>query len=269
MKIVLKKTIVIIACCMMSTIILAEEKHIKLMFIGNAQGIYYKGALQGLEEANLQGQFLEQSYEMTTLTADEYSASATTGAQAIIVAADRSTLLKISRENPGVSIFNINLSDDDLRYQCLANVLHVIPSDKMLADAKAQWNKKHPGNTATAQAWHPDFVKFAGRDLNKRFLKTHGLKMDSGAWAGWAAVKMFTDTVAREDLTDPAKLLSQLKSNLTFDGQKGISMDFRPTGQLRQPVLLVENDEIVGEAPVRGVAKPPTVDSLGILDCQK
>ena len=93
--------------------------------------------------------------------------------------------------------------------------------------------------------------------------------MDDYAWAGWAAVKMITDTVARENFTEADKLLAYLKSSLTFDGQKGINMNFRPTGQLRQPILLVENDEIVSEAPVRGVAKPPTVDSLGILDCSK
>ena len=31
---------------------------------------------------------------------------------------------------------------------------------------------------------------------------------------------------------------------------------------------LVENDKIVAEAPIRGVAKPPTLDSLGILECE-
>ena len=45
-------------------------------------------------------------------------------------------------------------------------------------------------------------------------------------------------------------------------------MNFRKNGQLRQLILLVENDKIITEAPVRGVAKPPTLDSLGILDCK-
>jgi len=46
-------------------------------------------------------------------------------------------------------------------------------------------------------------------------------------------------------------------------------MNFRETGQLRQPILLVEGDKIVAEAPVRGIAKPPTLDSLGLLSCEK
>ena len=63
-------------------------------------------------------------------------------------------------------------------------------------------------------------------------------------------------------------LLEYLKNELTFDGQKGSNMNFRKNGQLRQLILLVENDKIITEAPVRGVAKPPTLDSLGILDCK-
>ncbi len=93
--------------------------------------------------------------------------------------------------------------------------------------------------------------------------------MDDYSWAGWAAVKMTSDTVARNNITEPAALLNYLKTELSFDGQKGIGMDFRETGQLRQPVLVIEDDKIVAEAPVRGVAKPPTVDSLGIVNCPK
>jgi hypothetical protein len=62
-------------------------------------------------------------------------------------------------------------------------------------------------------------------------------------------------------------MLNYLKNELSFDGQKGSDMNFRITGQLRQLILLVENDKIVTEAPIRGVAKPPTLDSLGILEC--
>ncbi|MDX1519370.1 MAG: hypothetical protein R3318_04555, partial [Gammaproteobacteria bacterium] len=196
--------------------------------MGSTTDTAYKGALQGLEEANLQGEFLGQSYEMSVLSAADYTASALSGVQAAVVAADAETLLRIGRENPGLPVLNVSLTDDDLRYRCLGNVLHVIPSDKMLRDAEAQWRKKKPESKAMARAWHPDFVKFAARDLNKRFLKNHAVKMDDRAWAGWAAVKMVTDTVARQDLKDRAALLTYLRTKLAFDGQKGLSMDFRP-----------------------------------------
>jgi hypothetical protein len=91
--------------------------------------------------------------------------------------------------------------------------------------------------------------------------------MDDYSWAGWAAVKMTSDTVARTQITNSKEMLNYLKNELSFDGQKGSDMNFRITGQLRQLILLVENDKIVTEAPIRGVAKPPTLDSLGILEC--
>jgi hypothetical protein len=47
----------------------------------------------------------------------------------------------------------------------------------------------------------------------------------------------------------------------------GTDMNFRPTGQLRQPLLLVEDGKIAGEAPVRGVADD--LDSLGNVECEK
>ena len=93
--------------------------------------------------------------------------------------------------------------------------------------------------------------------------------MNDHSWAGWAAVKMTSDTVARTEITDPKKMLSYLKSDLSFDGQKGSDMNFRKNGQLRQLILLVENDKVIAEAPIRGVAKPPTLDSLGVIECTK
>ena len=99
--------------------------------------------------------------------------------------------------------------------------------------------------------------------------KNYKIPMDDNSWAGWAAVKMTSDAVARTKISGPQEMLLYLKTKLTFDGQKGIDMNFRETGQLRQPILLVENGKILAEAPVRGIAKPPTLDSLGILNCQK
>ena len=46
-------------------------------------------------------------------------------------------------------------------------------------------------------------------------------------------------------------------------------MSFRETGQLRQPLLLVDGDRIVGEAPVRGVVDTTYLDSLGVPFCPK
>ena len=89
------------------------------------------------------------------------------------------------------------------------------------------------------------------------------------AWAGWAATKLLSDTIARTGSTDADALAEILSSDLAFDGQKGITMSFRNTGQLRQPILLIENDAIVAEAPVRGIVDSSNLDSVGLADCLK
>ena len=164
-------------------------------------------------------------------------------------------------------VFNLTDESDDLRRNCIANILHIAPSNKMKSDALKQLEIKKPASKANAQAWHYSFVKFAARDLNKRFKKNFQVKMNDHSWAGWAAVKMTSDTVARTQITSPDDMLKYLKNELSFDGQKGSDMNFRVTGQLRQLIILVENDKIITEAPIRGIAKPPSLDSLGILEC--
>jgi hypothetical protein len=78
---------------------------------------------------------------------------------------------------------------------------------------------------------------------------------------------MTADSAVRESITNSVALLNHLKTNLSFDGQKGLNMNFRETGQLRQLILIVENNELKGEAPVRGVSND--IDSLGIRECIK
>jgi hypothetical protein len=56
---------------------------------------------------------------------------------------------------------------------------------------------------------------------------------------------------------------------MAFDGQKGVPHTFRDTGQLRQPLLLVEAGKLVGEAPVPGVVDTNDLDSLGLTSCKQ
>jgi hypothetical protein len=234
-------------------------------YAGLAGQSAYLGVAQGLAEANLQGQFLGQRYVLHQQPAKE----TTSPLSAIFVAADADALKRLSAQHPNTPIFNLTLDDEALRAECLPNVLHIPPSRRMKEGALAQWRKLHPESKVAAQSWHPDFKKYAAEQLNRRFLKAQGRPMDDAAWAGWAAVKMLTDTIARLQVTDPAKLLEYLKTALQFDGQKGVDMNFRPTGQLRQVLFLVENGQVVGEAPVKGVVDPQDLDSLGPSGCPK
>lgn len=243
----------------------AAALDIAFLYVGPEDDTALSGARQGLAEANLQGTFLGQNYRLEVRAPG--AAGALSGFAAVLVAVDADTVRSLATAAPGVPVFNLRDRNDGLRATCRPNLLHVIPSDAMARDAVAQWHKGHPGAPVTAAAWHSDFRKYAASDLNKRYRAAAGRPMDDYAWAGWAAVKMTSDSVARLNSADPAALLAFLRGELRFDGQKGAEMTFRASGQLRQPLLILEGGNIAGEAPVRGVAAPDELDTLGNEAC--
>ena len=248
----------------------AETQTLRFAYLGDTGQTAFDGAQQGLAEANLQGSFLGQNYALDAFKPDTIEHLDLSRYVALVAAVDdKDYLLKLSKIAGDMPVFNVASSDDSLRQACLPNLLHVIPSHRMLQDAESQWQRKQPGSHAVARAWHPDYLKFAARDLNKRFSKAFHKDMDDYAWAGWAAVKMTADVIAREPGITPARLLSYIKTELLFDGQKGIDMKFRETNQLIQPLLLIEKGKILGEAPVRGVVDPDDFSSLGLLHCPR
>ncbi len=243
----------------------ASPAEIVFVYAGPTPGAALQGALQGLQEANLQGRFLGKSFRLVqNPRADD--GQLLKKAAAVFLAGDSAAISSGSTNYRTKPVFNLTADDDRLRSACLPNVLHVAPSLQMKKDAEAQWHKVHPDTTATAHAWHARFEKYSGLQLNNRFHKAHGQPMDDDAWAGWAAVKMAADSILRSQAHESQKLLEFLRRKLTFDGQKGVDMNFRADGQLRQVLLLVANDSVVGEAPVRGVADVQDLDSLGIAN---
>ena len=267
----LSKKFYYLACILLSCSmnIHAEVIAIDFVYIGKSDHPALLGVKQGIEESNLQGQFLNQKYSLDIIPNNDLDKYDYSKYIAALTTLNSMQLKNLANQLTNTPIFNLTDESNKLRLNCTTNILHVIPSSKMKLDALKQWKTKNPDSKAIPQAWHNSFVKFAARDLNKRFKKNHNTYMDDHSWAGWAAIKMTSDTVARTEITDPKKMLSYLKSDLSFDGQKGSDMNFRKNGQLRQLILLVENDKVIAEAPIRGVAKPPTLDSLGVIECTK
>lgn len=237
-----------------------DSNEIKFSFIGDYESQAFLGIQQGIDEANVQGVFLGQSYSLTM-----YPSSST----AIFTTVDAKHITHLSKAYPNKVIFNLSAEDNNLRSQCFVNVLHILPSKAMKKDAESQWQKKSPTSDAKAQTWHHTFKKYAAGQLNSRFTNSTNKKMTDTAWAGWASVKLLSDSIARNQFNDATALLKFLKTELAFDGQKGISLNFRETGQLRQPLLLISNGKILGEAPVRGVVDTTNLDSLGLTHCSK
>ena len=247
---------------------LAGEKiEVSLAYFGSETDMAALGARQGLDEANLQGEFLGQKYILKSY--DPEQIKAVSGVSAILASVNEEGLRALARQNPDIPVFNLTDDNNSLRENCVANLFHVIPSQKMRDDAVAQWMKKIPDSKVVAVGWNSHLKKYAASQVNKRFTETHdGKPMDDEAYAGWMAMKIIADAVARTRSADGKELVAFLKNDLVVDGAKGLKMNFRSTGQLRQMMLLVEGDDIVGEAPVRGVADTTDLDSLGVLKCE-
>lgn len=271
------KTLMRLSTCLVALFSLAaqaaEGLQVRMLLVTpdeTAYASHRNGAILGQTEGNIQGRFLGIDYLLETAPSAA-GLIAREGISAVIVAAPFDQLMQVYETYAPlqVPVFNIALADDGLRQVCRSGLYHTPPSERMLADAEDQWRRGNDGELAQALAWHPEFVKFAGRDLNKRYTEQFGVSMDSDAWAGWAATRIVAEAVVRTSSTDGAVLDNYIRNDLGFDGQKGLAQTFRNNGQLRQPLLLQNMaGELLGEAPVRGVADTNDLDSLGIADCQ-
>jgi hypothetical protein len=248
-------------------LLLANTIELTIHYVGPTEGQVWAGIQQGASEANLQGEFLGQKYTVKVISEEELATLESP--TALLLNLPTESILKVAQTEQfkSVPVFNLSSDADSLRQACLPNLLNLPASQKMKQDALAQWQNKKPEVKVTALGWHKTFRKFAAAQLNKRFTRAHGVDMEEGAWSGWAALKLLSDTVARTQATDPATLLDFMEHKLAFDAQKGDGATFRDTGQLRQIVLLVDaNDKIVAEAPLRGVKGG--LDSLGLVSCK-
>ena len=234
----------------------------ELAYTGGPDSAALHGLKLGIDESNLQGEFLGVKLALTEVAGENVPAGA------IAVFADMpGSIPEIASGAAGRAVFNLSDSSDELRFGCIANALHVIPSAKMKADAVAQWLANHPGSKVSAAAWHGKAVKFAARDLNRRYMELFGTPMDELAWSGWFAARAVGDTLMRDPSSDAGALLGALKEADGLDGQKGDPHSFRASGQLRQPLVLVDpSGDLLGEAPVRGA--PGGLDSLGASPCE-
>ncbi len=249
-----------------SSLVNAQVINVTMHYVGPTEGSAWLGIQQGIDEANLQGEFLGQKYSVVPATVDELATLKTS--TAVLLAADATTVMNVTKlpNLANTAVFNLTATDDALRQACSTNLLNITASEQMRKDALAQWMKKHPDQNVSVKGWHEKFKKFAASQLNTRFKKSHGVIMDDDSWAGWVAPKMIADTVARTQSADADKVLNYVKNELAFDSQKGAGATFRETGQLRQLLLLIDdNNKIAAEAPLRGVKGG--LDSLGSVTC--
>lgn len=116
-------------------------------------------------------------------------------------------------------------------------------------------------------AWHWAWERAGAAQLNARFEFQADRRMGSEDWAAWISVRGLVQAVLRTGSTERETLLDYLLSDdLNLDGAKGLPITVRPWDQqMRQPIMLATNNNIVARAPLEGFVHPTNnLDTLGI-----
>ena len=88
-------------------------------------------------------------------------------------------------------------------------------------------------------AWHWTWEHNGAPQVNSRFQKLTGRRMEGADWAAWMAVKMVVQAALRTRSADFKTQRDFILGGATFDGDKGLAMSVRPWDhQLRQAILL-------------------------------
>lgn len=131
-----------------------------------------------------------------------------------------------------------------------------------------QWPRPVVGaNGLVPLAWHPQWERNGGPQVNRRFAKLADRPMTGQDWAAWVAVKTVASLLRDHAKATPVEQARLLRSGQVFvDGAKGPRLSYRAwDGQLRQPLFLSHVDGVVGTAPLDGVLHPTEVlDTLGV-----
>ena len=236
----------------------AESQRVTFHFVGDKDSASARGAALGAEEATRAARYFGFEFAIDSGPA--------TGP--LVIAATEEEGAVEALVAPGRLVVN---ALDPRRGACRDGLFHVTPSAAMMQSARAQWSATHPDEAVAppaVEAWHPSLVKFAARDLNKRYREKYGEPMQSEAWAAWAAARSLGEAVLRIRRTDPASIAEYFLGEFGFDGQKGSALTFRPNHQLRQTLYYVAaDDSVVGEAPLREAVADRDLDSLGTTEC--
>jgi ABC transporter substrate binding protein (PQQ-dependent alcohol dehydrogenase system) len=116
-------------------------------------------------------------------------------------------------------------------------------------------------------AWHWAWERSGAPQLNARFEFLAERRTGSADWAAWASVRAVVHAVLRSGSVEYQDVLAFLTSDrMNLDGAKGMPMSVRPwDNQMRQPILLATNNNVVDRAPLEGFVDPGNdLDTLGV-----
>jgi ABC transporter substrate binding protein (PQQ-dependent alcohol dehydrogenase system) len=116
-------------------------------------------------------------------------------------------------------------------------------------------------------SWHPSHEQWGAKQIQNRFLKATGRRMNSKDMQAWTAVRIIGEATTRAPSTDLASVTKFIKSpEFSIAAFKGQRVTFRQWNwQLRQPVLLADGRNVVSVSPQEGFLHQfSELDTLGI-----
>jgi ABC transporter substrate binding protein (PQQ-dependent alcohol dehydrogenase system) len=119
----------------------------------------------------------------------------------------------------------------------------------------------------TPASWSQAMDEYASTQLQTRFFHSVGRFMTPQDYGGWLAVRAIGEAATRAATADPARIIAYLHGpDFSLSGYKGPELTFRAwDGQLRQPVLLADENSLISISPQAGfLHEKDDLDSLGV-----
>lgn len=211
------------------------------------------GAILGAEEASHTGALFGTAVTLRVVGREGFdstgraSAAPAPGAHTaslFVVAGGAATCSDVMRQSRRATIPVLDAGCAPADSAPAATVYSLLPGAEPVATA---------GDSTRVELWHWTLERFGGEQLNERFRRRFGERMDSPAWTGWLSLKIALDLALHAHATTGAALLRQLADpHAQFDGQKGRPLRFTPaTHRLIQPVYRIaghgDSERVVAE----------------------
>jgi ABC transporter substrate binding protein (PQQ-dependent alcohol dehydrogenase system) len=116
-------------------------------------------------------------------------------------------------------------------------------------------------------SWHPSHEQWGAKQIQNRFVKATGRRMNSKDMQAWTAVRIIGEAAARTRSAGATTIANFIKSpDFSIAAFKGQRVTFRPWNwQLRQPILLSDARNVVSVSPQEGFLHQfSELDTLGI-----
>jgi ABC transporter substrate binding protein (PQQ-dependent alcohol dehydrogenase system) len=146
-----------------------------------------------------------------------------------------------------------------------------------VADAHGEFSYRVPYRTVlprpvvgarglTPRAWHWSYLRHGAPQVNSRFERKYGRRMDDRDWAAWIAMKSVSEAVLRRKSSELASIREHLlDQDIKLDAFKGGGYSYRLwDNQLRQPILMTTDSWVASVVPHKAFLHAENkLDTLG------